>query len=231
MLLHSIGWVESCFREKFGTPRQPGLIATAEATLVLPAPYGSAESVRDLEQFSHLWVLFLFHQTAAKGWQPLVRPPRLGGNRKSGLWATRSMFRPNPIGLSVVELVAIEITKTQVELQIRGQDIIDKTPIIDIKPYLPWVDAVTDAKGGEYQRPPTATLSIEWSPAALQQLAQLSDRGESLRPLLEQVIAQNPRPAYQGDSREYGLWLEQFNFRWRVEEERVTVMAVERWEG
>ncbi len=225
-----IGWVNSCFPEKFGIPRQPRLVTAATAELVLPTPYGSVESVQGLEHYSHLWVLFLFHQTQGCRWRSRVRPPRLGGNRRIGLWASRSMFRPNPIGLSVVRLEQIQIQRDRVVLQVSGHDWVDQTPILDIKPYLPFIDAVAEAtSSGPFAEPPAAVLAVQWSEAARQAEPLWRGRYPEFPHLLEQVLAQDPRPAYQRDSRSYGLRLYDLNIRWRVEAEGVWIESIEVW--
>ena len=143
-----IGYVHSPYKEKFGIPRQPGLVTAAQATLRLVAPFDQPESVRGLEGFSHVWLIFVFHGTAAQGWKPTVRPPRLGGNARLGVFATRSTFRPNPIGLSVAQIVDIDAQHGQVSLTLSGCDLLDGTPILDIKPYLAYADALHQARSG-----------------------------------------------------------------------------------
>jgi tRNA (adenine37-N6)-methyltransferase len=132
-----IGIVHSPFKEKFGVPRQPGIATAARATLELLPPYDREEALEGLSGFSHVWLVFVFHATAAQGWQPSVRPPRLGGNVRVGVFASRSMFRPNPIGLSVVELEGYGREDGRLVLHVKGADLIDGTPVLDIKPYIP----------------------------------------------------------------------------------------------
>ncbi len=148
-----IGIVRSCFREKFGIPRQPGLAPAARATLELLPPHNQPAAVRGLEDFSHVWLVFVFHGVPASRWQPTVRPPRLGGNRRLGVFATRSPFRPNPIGLSVVALDRIVTGQGRVALHLSGVDVLDGTPVLDIKPYLPYADRVPDRDRRFRQRP------------------------------------------------------------------------------
>src|SRR5690554_2357523 len=143
----SIGYIESPYRQKFAIPRQPGLVKSARGAIRLENEFAHPDCTRGLEEFSHLWVQFIFHETQAQGWKPLVRPPRLGGNEKRGVFATRSTFRPNAIGLSVVELVEVQLSPKP-KLIVRGLDLLDGTPIIDIKPYLPYADAIPNARGG-----------------------------------------------------------------------------------
>ena len=214
--IEPIGVVHSCFSEKFGIPRQPGLVNAAKAVIELDPRYGSKESVMGLEGCSHIWVLFWFHQTAAQGWKPQVRPPRLGGNEKMGLFATRSMFRPNPIGQSLVKLDSIELVG-QVKLHISGIDLLDQTPVIDIKPYIPYVESVPNAKAGRFQLAPDTKISVRFSATALVQLGQWVENYPELKQLIEQVLSQDPRPAYhQEDGREYGVALYDLNICWVV---------------
>lgn len=224
-----VGVLRSPFREKFGIPRQPGLAPHAISRLVLTPDCGRAACVEGLEGFSHLWLVFVFHGTAAQGWRPTVRPPRLGGNKRLGVFATRSTFRPNPIGLSVVELVGIIDGPDGKELLLRGADLLDGTPILDIKPYVPYVDALPEARAGFATEAPER-LSVTWSEAALVQAQQLKLDTE-LRALIDEVLAQDPRPAYAEGShdvdREYGVWLAQVNVRFRVVDEGVVVTALE----
>ncbi|HQQ62848.1 MAG TPA: tRNA (N6-threonylcarbamoyladenosine(37)-N6)-methyltransferase TrmO [Pseudomonadales bacterium] len=223
-----IGILRSPFREKFGIPRQPGLAPHAMSRLVLLPEFSSAACVDGLEGFSHLWLLFLFHGTAAQGWQPSVRPPRLGGNARRGVFATRSMFRPNPVGLSAVELVGIVDGLHGKELLLRGADLLDGTPILDIKPYIPYADARPDARAGFAPVAPT-TLPVHWTENAQAQAGALQLSGD-LRCLIAEVLAQDPRPAYRHDSEdnnEYGVWLDTVNVRFCCRDGVMQVLAVE----
>ncbi|STQ82023.1 putative methyltransferase, YaeB/AF_0241 family [Hafnia alvei] len=141
----TIGLIRSPYKEKFAIPRQPGLIEDGGGELELIAPYNQPEAVRGLEEFSHLWIVFVFHQTMEGGWRPTVRPPRLGGNARMGVFATRSTFRPNPIGMSLVELKSVETKGGKVILKLGSLDLVDGTPIIDIKPYLPFAESQPQA--------------------------------------------------------------------------------------
>ncbi len=144
--LEPIGYVRSCFREKFGTPRQPGLIPSATGEIVVHPPYHTPHAFTQLEQFSHIWVLFLFHQALRDEWKPRVRPPRLGGNQSLGVFASRSPFRPNNIGLSPLKLERIEYGERPGRLFVSGIDLLDGTPVLDIKPYVPYADALPEAR-------------------------------------------------------------------------------------
>lgn len=217
--LSPIGVIESDFPDKFGVPRQPGLAPSARATLRLLSPYDDPLAVRGLEEFSHLWLTFLFHlspeRTGPEGWTPLVRPPRLGGNRKIGVFASRSTHRPNRLGLSLVELVAID-TRHGVRLQLAGADLVSGTPVLDIKPYLPWAEARPEARAGFAPAAP-ARLAVHFTHAAEALLASRED-GASLRTLIEEVLSQDPRPAYRhgGEARRYGVRLRDLDVRFRA---------------
>ncbi|WP_346796232.1 tRNA (N6-threonylcarbamoyladenosine(37)-N6)-methyltransferase TrmO [Halomonas sp. Bachu 37] len=213
--LDAIGVIESDYPDKFGIPRQPGLALDARATLVLAPPYNDPLSVRGLEAFSHLWLSFIFHQSPER-WTPLVRPPRLGGNAKVGVFASRSTHRPNRLGLSLVELVDID-TRQGVRLVLRGCDLVSGTPVVDIKPYLPWAESRPEARAGFAPEAPTQ-LPVCFSAEAEATLAVRSDN-ESLRALIIQVLRQDPRPAYHdrkrktGDARVYGVRLRDVDVR------------------
>lgn len=212
-----VGVIRSCFREKFGVPRQPGLTPAARATLDLLPPYNQPAAARGLEDFSHVWLIFVFHGIPAGRWQPTVRPPRLGGNQRIGVFATRSTFRPNPIGLSAARLERVAIGRSGVVLHLSGVDLLDGTPVLDIKPYLPYADSIPAATGGFAADAPAPVLAVDFSPAAAAVCAAwpLGD----LRELIAQVLAQDPRPAYQRNnphSRRYGMKLYQYDVRWEM---------------
>lgn len=228
--MNAIGTIRSPYREKFAIPRQPNLVEAAHGELHLIAPYNTPEMVRGLEQFSHLWLLFVFHQTLTKGWHPTVRPPRLGGNKRIGVLATRSTFRPNPIGLSAVELKSIQINAQQIVLHLGSIDLIDGTPILDIKPYLPYADAHPHAHAGYAQNQPDTHLAVGFSMQAEQQIQSLQLQYPTLKNLIEQVLAQDPRPAYKTQTlipQDYGIRLYDINIRWRIENQQITVLSLE----
>ncbi|MGS2744719.1 tRNA (N6-threonylcarbamoyladenosine(37)-N6)-methyltransferase TrmO [Halomonas sp. LS-001] len=206
-----IGYIESDYPEKFGVPRQPGLATAANATLTLVAPFNDPLCVRELDAFSHLWISFIFHQSPER-WTPLIRPPRLGGNKKVGVFASRSTHRPNRLGLSLVALERVD-THQGVRLHFKGGDFVSGTPVVDIKPYLPWADASADASAGFAPEPPT-TLAVSFSSAAEKVLKGRED-GEELEKLIRQVISQDPRPAYHTfeNHRIYGVPLRDVNVR------------------
>ncbi len=214
-----IGVVESPYQEKFAIPRQSGLVSAAKGKILLQADTNNKELVRGLENFSHIWILFVFNATANKGWKPLVRPPRLGGNAKLGVFATRSTFRPNPLGMSVVKLEQISEQHKQVCLHISGLDLLNNTPVLDIKPYIPYSDSLNDAQAGFAQHAPKQLLSVKFSPQAQQQLDTYANKYTQLAELITQVLAQDPRPAYKQvkqDDKNYGMSLYDLNIMWKM---------------
>lgn len=225
-----IGIIRSPYKEKFAVPRQPGLVKSVSGELHLTAPYNQADAVRGLEDFSHLWVLFVFHQTMEGGWRPTVRPPRLGGNARMGVFATRSTFRPNPIGMSLVELRGIRCQKDQVILELGSLDLVEGTPVVDIKPYLPFAEALPDANASYAQQAPLADIDVTFTPDVAQQIAHLEKRYPQLQQFIGEVLAQDPRPAYRKNEEQgktYAVWLLDFNVRWRVIPSGFEVFALE----
>lgn len=219
--LEAIGHIASDYPDKFGIPRQPGLAPAARAVLSLAPPYDDPLAVRGLDAFSHLWLTFVFHQSPPR-WTPLVRPPRLGGNAKTGVFASRSTHRPNRLGLSLAELLAID-TRRGVHLVLGGCDLVSGTPVLDIKPYLPWVEARPEAHAGYAPEAPPQ-LEVRFSPDTERFLAARPD-ADSLRALITQVLAQDPRPAYRRgvEARTYGVRLRDVDVRFHaLEDERGT---------
>ncbi len=221
--LNIIGTVLSPYKEKFAIPRQPGLVTSAKGSIRLLGEVNNIDVVRGLESFSHIWVIFVFHATQHQGWNPLVRPPRLGGNKKIGALATRSTFRPNPIGMSLVKLDSVEISKQQntnhVTLNISGLDLLDGTPVLDIKPYIPYSDANTDAIASYAQHSPTPTISVTFSEQAKLTLHSLEKTYPELSIFITQILEQDPRPAYKQQSKDekvYGMSLYNLNIKWRM---------------
>ncbi|AVZ81699.1 tRNA (N6-threonylcarbamoyladenosine(37)-N6)-methyltransferase TrmO [Edwardsiella ictaluri] len=224
-----IGVIRSPYKEKFAIPRQPGLICDGGGTLDLLPPYNQPEAVRGLEGFSHLWVIFVFHQTMDGGWRPTVRPPRLGGNARVGVFATRSTFRPNPIGMSLVELHGIE-TRNGVRLQLGSLDLVDGTPVLDIKPYLPFAESQPQARAGFAQQAPPADMPVLFSPGAQAQIAQRQQDYPHLTRFIRQILAQDPRPAYrrvEEENRVYAVHLLDFNLRWQVKNDVCEVLGLD----
>ena len=216
-----IAYIRSPFGQKFGVPRQSGLVETA-ADVVFTPPYRKEEALRGLEGFSHIWLLWEFHQMAEKEWTPTVRPPRLGGNARMGVFATRSPHRPNPIGLSCVGLTGMEMTQSGPVLHVVGADLVDGTPIYDIKPYLPYCDSHPEATGGWTDRVEGGTLSVVFPEKLLKAVP------ESHRSSLVGILEQDPRPRYQDDpERIYGMTYAGVNVKFSVREGVLTVVEVE----
>lgn len=221
MDIEPIGYIKTCYGEKFGVPRQPGLVDQAWGQLVFEPKYRTPDAVRGLEGFSHLWVVFVFHKNSDKDWKPTVRPPRLGGNKKIGVFASRSPFRPNPIGLSCLKIERIDCNDPLGPIiHLRGVDLVDGTPIIDIKPYIPYADALPDAIGGFAQAPPQS-LAVHWQESTDNAI------DSKTKLLIEQSLSIDPRPAYQqdNDQREYGCLIAGLNVRWTVENNAVLILA------
>ena len=216
--LRPVGWIRTPFPEKFGIPRQPGLVSEAQGLISLYPEFDQVGVFDGLEESSHIWLSFLFHHQDPS-WTPKVRPPRLGGNAKMGVFATRSPRRPNPLGLSVVKLLSV--TREKTELKVGGVDLLDGTPILDIKPYVPFTDCRPEATHGIADAPPPR-LSVIFEEDCL---AALGER-ESLRRLTEEVLSLDPRPAYHQDDRIYGMRLEDCEIKWRVEGSLVKVVQV-----
>ncbi|TKB43142.1 tRNA (N6-threonylcarbamoyladenosine(37)-N6)-methyltransferase TrmO [Thalassotalea mangrovi] len=216
------------YKEKFAIPRQPGLVTAAKGVLELIPPFNDRQMLRDIEQHSHLWLLFVFHGTAEQGWKPLIKAPRLGGNQKTGVLASRSTFRPNPIGMSVVKLEGIDLSGKNPCIQISGMDLMDGTPIIDIKPYIPYSDALSQAHSQFAPEPQQHDIDVKFNDEVLQTLSSLAN-GDELKTLINQVLLQDPRPAYKKQDpswQEYGMMLDDYNIRWKIADKTCVVMQL-----
>ena len=211
--MKTIARIRSDFAGKFGVPRQSGLVEALEARVVFEPEYRNPAALRGLEGFSHIWLVWVFDQAVRAEWSPTVRPPRLGGNARLGVFATRSPFRPNPIALSAVTLAGMEETREWgTVLRVRGADLMDGTPILDIKPYLPYADCRPEAVGGFASAPAGETLTVECLPEILEKVP--PERREALRA----VLALDPRPRYQDDpGRVYGFGFAGLEVRFSVE--------------
>ena len=219
--LPAIGIVHSCYKEKFGVPRQPGLAPASSGVIRLLPPYNQPDAVRGLEASSHLWVQFVFHQCLRDEWKPTVRPPRLGGNERIGVFATRATFRPNPLGLSVVKLEQVEVKGGEVLIHISGLDLVEGTPVLDIKPYIPYVDKVETASSAFAPEAPV-NHPVFWSSKGETALSAYEQKHGAIRNLIEQVLQQDPRPAYRhGKSEEkvYGVRLLEADVRFQIRED------------
>lgn len=219
-----IAHIKSDFSSKFGIPRQSSLIDELEAEIIFEKEYSVPEAFRGLDGYSHLWILWQFSECADKEWSPTVRPPRLGGNKRMGVFASRSPFRPNSIGLSCVKLISVKETEEfGVVLTVSGADLLDGTPIIDIKPYLPYVDSHPEASGGFALQEKEGSLEVIF-PDEL-----LSIIPESKQEALKAVLKQDPRPQYQNDpERTYGLEFAGYDVRFNIVDETLTVVEVEK---
>ena len=233
LTLSPIGIIQSPYGEKFAVPRQPNLVQEGKGILRLLPPYNHPDAVRGLTEFSYLWLIFHFHQIPERHWHATVRPPRLGGNERVGVFASRATHRPNPLGLSKVELKDIEITQGEVNLILGSVDLVDGTPIFDIKPYIAYADSEPDARSGFAQQKPQATLAVEFSLKA-QQAVRSSVKFAKFgiqfpEQFIADVIAQDPRPAYQQgkiSQRTYGMCLAQHNILWRIDEQNLNKAIV-----
>lgn len=221
--MKTIAVMRSSFPTKFGIPRQSGLVEGLRSTIVFAPEYRSPDALRGLEGFSHLWLIWSFSQAIRTQWSPTVRPPRLGGNTRMGVFATRSPFRPNPIGLSAVKLEGIELhTPDGPLLHVSGADLLDGTPIFDIKPYLPYADAHPEAAGGFAAGGEDYRLTVDFPPDLLERLSPED------RLALPGVLEQDPRPSYQdAPDRVYGMAFGSWEVKFSVQGKRLTVLSLE----
>lgn len=221
-IFHPIAYIRSPFSQKFGIPRQSGLTESISAIIVFEPEYRVEEALRGLEGFSHLWLLWEFSSNKRDGWSPTVRPPRLGGNQRLGVFATRSPFRPNPIGLSCVKLERIEQkTPNGPLLFVQGADLLDNTPIFDIKPYVPLTDCHPEALGGFSEENSNYRLEVVFSPSLEKRVP------EHLQKALREVLREDPRPSYHNDpSRVYGMAFAGLEIKFTVKGKVLTVQDV-----
>ena len=221
--MQSIAVIRSCYPQRFGIPRQSGLVTTATATVDFEATRDNELALRDIESFSHLWIIFLFHQQNYPTYKPLVQPPRLGGKKTMGVFATRSPNRINPIGLSAVQLDRVEQTSKEIKIHILGGDFLDGTPVLDIKPYLPFADSIPEADSA-WAGPVKSTMPVVWHDEALSVVA-VADQGDvgtdGLKTLIEETIALDPRPAHERnkdgrDGQTWGARVGSVDVQWQV---------------
>lgn len=220
--LQVIARIRNDFTSKFGLPRQAGMIKPLISAVVFEPEFRSPDALRGLEGFSHIWLIWGFSETMREGWSPTVRPPRLGGNARMGVFATRSPFRPNPLGLSCVELKSVNLDNpSSPTLTVAGADMMNGTPVYDIKPYLPYADSIPDAAGGYAHGAPEAALSVEFPDKWLKLIP------PEKQPALLAVLANDPRPAYQENpERVYGFGYAGFDIRFQVKDNELTVVEV-----
>ena len=217
-----IARIRTDFKEKFGIPRQSGLVDSLRARIVFEPEYRVREALRGLEDFSHLWLIWEFSEAKREDWSPTVRPPRLGGNKRVGVFATRSPFRPNPVGLSSVKLIGVEHSAAEGDvLIVSGADLMDGTPIYDIKPYLPFTDSHPDAIGGfaDEKKEYSAEVIIPDEVAKATPLNRLEE--------IKELLAQDPRPSYRDDDeREYGMTYAGLDISFKATDNRITVTKI-----
>ena len=229
-----IGIAHTPFTQRFGIPRQPGLVPEAKGFIKMDPHPDYQFALKGLDQFSHLWIIFVFHAHGGNKWKPTIRPPRLGGKVKMGVLSSRSPHRPNPIGMSVVEIDRIDWeAKGGVEIHVRGLDLLDGTPVLDIKPYLPYADSVPSANAGwafeEIQKTPVSFL-----PLALGKIEQAQSHGfTNLKDLIEQLLTIDPRPGFQrrdlppeaehAQGKDFGLLVRGFDVQWRIQDQHFVV--------
>lgn len=215
-----IGHIETDFSEKFGIPRQSGLVESAMGKIVFEPEYKNADALRGLDGYSHIWIIWQFSESARDTWSPTVRPPRLGGNKRMGVFATRSPFRPNPIGLSCVKIESIDLKN--VEIHVSGVDMLNGTPILDIKPYLPHVDAKADAYGGFAADFKDYALEVNISDDLMEKIPEMHQKA------VTDILAGDPRPSYQDDpKRVYGLSFGGLEIKFTVSDGVLNVIDVE----
>lgn len=219
--LKYIAKIQTDFPAKFGIPRQSGLVNT-KGTIVFEPEYRKEEALKGLEDYSHLWLIWEFSEAVRTGWSPTVRPPRLGGNKRCGVFATRSPFRPNPIGLSCVKMTGMKKHPEKgMVIEAEGADLMDGTPIFDIKPYLPYADCVPDARGGFADAVKNYALDVEIPEICLLKLP------EEHRECVRQILAGDPRPSYQNDpDRIYGMEYAGYEIKFRVKDGMLTVCEI-----
>ncbi len=217
-----IARIRNAYDEKFGVPRQSGLAEEVISTIVFEPEYRVEEALRGIEAFSHLWLIWAFDRTERETWSPTVRPPRLGGNERVGVFATRSPYRPNAIGLSCVRLIGTEKTREGAVLKVAGADLVNGTPIYDIKPYLPYADCRPEATGGFTDREEKRRVSVEIAPEAAKKLTAEEQR------MLKDALKEDPRPAYQDTpDREYRFRFSGKEVRFTVRDGVLTVIRVD----
>ena len=219
-VIEPIAYIKNGYKEKFGVPRQSGLAPSVKSVIEFCEEYRDENCVRDIEQYSHLWLIWGFSKNE-KQWSPTVRPPRLGGNKRVGVFATRSPFRPNPIGLSCVRLEKIEDSKNGKILVVSGGDLADGTPIYDIKPYLPYVDSIEKASGGFSEEHKNDFFQVEIPNALKESLT------ESQVQNITELLSLDPKPSYQNDEeRIYGLAFEDLQIKFKYKEETIKVIDI-----
>lgn len=220
--LKPIAWIQSCYTQRFGIPRQAGLVPSATAQIVFENTQDNVLSLRGLDDFSHLWVIFIFHQQHYAKSKPLVSPPRLGGNKNMGVFATRSPNRPNPIGMSAVEIEKISHGHEQILIHIKGGDFLNGTPVLDIKPYIGFADSIANASS-TWVSPVDERMQVKWSPQAITNFSEIiaSDDQTRMTQLINETIALDPRPAHERNkdgrlNQQWHMRLMDIDISWQV---------------
>lgn len=223
----TIGIVHSCFKDKFAIPRQAGLVSASTASIELLPPYNDIEITRGMEDFSHLWLSFIFHKHVGKGWNTTVKPPRLDGKQRFGVFATRASFRPNPIGLSVVELDSIEQKNGQLFIHINGADLMDQTPVIDIKPYVPYSDSIPGAKGGFTDQIEEQELQVVFNQEALIDCENAQKNHPHIKTFIRQLLALDHRAYYYKKiDKVYSTQVYDYDLKWTINNSEVVVISL-----
>ena len=234
--IEPIGVLHTCFKEKFGIPRQPGLVQSAQGILKFRDDPFLKTALKGLEGFSHVWVIFIFHEHQAKNWKPSIRPPRLGGAQKVGVLASRSPHRPNSLGLSAMKLERIHLeAQGGAEITLSGVDCLDGTPVVDIKPYLPYTDSITEAQAGWAYEPIQKTPVI-FSHESLNTLDRLHGEFPHLKTLIQEMLELDPRPAFQqrklpsqdseSQGSRFGFRLYDFDIKWEIKDQKFHVLSI-----
>ena len=238
MKLTKIGTFESCFKELFGIPRQSSLAPSVQGKIILSPPFDRIEMISNLDKFSHIWVIFGFHALKNSHFRTTVRPPRLGGNKKVGVFATRAPYRPNPIGISLLKVIKVLKKEKEVSILVSGQDILDQTPVYDIKPYLPSVDCEPKANGGWTDEIPAHNKpSIKFSIESIQNIQKFFPEKEkqlSFQKIIRETLVLDPRPGHQRGQTEYktyGFRLLDFDILWSTKDNAFSVEKVSRLES
>ncbi len=231
-----IGIIRTGFAEKFGIPRQPGMVATAKGVIELRDHPFLSQACRTLETFSHIWIIFVFHDHGARDWKPSIRPPRLGGRKKVGVLSSRSPHRPNPIGLSAVKLESIDYSGKMAKIHVSGVDLLDGTPILDIKPYIPFADSIPDANAG-WAAAPIEKFTVDFSPQSLESITRHEKTKPEIKNVIIEMLELDPRPASQkrkmpADAPEskglkFAFTLFDVDVKWEIRGETFLVLDVE----
>lgn len=223
----TIGIVHSCYKDKFAIPRQARLVNASTASIELIAPYNDLEITRGLADFSHLWLSFIFHRHVDKGWNTTVKPPRLDGKQRFGVFATRASFRPNPIGLSLVEMASIEQQGGKIFIHVKGADLLDQTPLIDIKPYVPYTDSIADAKGGFTDQIIEHKLHVSFSAEAEIDCKKATLKYSQIREFIGQLLGLDHRAYYYKKiDKIYSTRVYDYDLKWTIDKHEVNVISL-----